>query len=171
MVIFLPLVKDLKMSKKIVLFILPFLFYSCWPTTGGDTSEPVYKPVTMERVAFEKSIALQSPQPIIKSGKIYIKGDLMFINDVNKGFHVYDYSNPKKPTLIHFIKAPGATDLAIIDEIIFINQAVDLVTATFDTSNNKLVVTNRNKNVFPQKRAPDGSFGNPTNNQIIIDWK
>jgi hypothetical protein len=42
-----------------------------------------------------ETVAFQNAQPIIKSGKIYIKDDLMFINDVNKGFHVYDYTDPK----------------------------------------------------------------------------
>jgi hypothetical protein len=33
---------------------------------------------------------------------------------------------------LHFYKAPGATDLAIKGNTVYINQAVDLVTATFD---------------------------------------
>jgi hypothetical protein len=52
--------------------------------------------------ALETSIAFQNAQPI-KSEKIYIKDDLMFINDVNKGFHVYDYTDPKNLS-DHFIK-------------------------------------------------------------------
>ncbi|OOV18741.1 hypothetical protein [Flavobacterium sp. LM4] len=95
----------------------------------------------------------------------------MFINDVNKGFHVYDYSDPKNPVRLQFIKAPGATDLAIIDDVIYINQAVDLVTIKYNSATKKIDITNRNKNVFPQKKSPNGFSGNPRENEIIIDWK
>jgi hypothetical protein len=68
---------------------------------------------------------------LLLNQKISIKDDLMFINDVNKGFHVYDYTDPKKPIRPILYKAPGATDLAIKGNTVYINQ-VDLVTATFD---------------------------------------
>jgi hypothetical protein len=67
-----------------------------------------------------------------------------------------------------FYKAPGATDLAIKGNTVYINQAVDLVTATFDpaTKNFGLLET---KNVFPQKQAQMVPW--PTNqDEIIIDW-
>ncbi|SHG03275.1 hypothetical protein SAMN05444372_1021 [Flavobacterium micromati] len=94
----------------------------------------------------------------------------MFVNDVNKGFHVYDYSNPKSPVRTNFINVPGATDLAIRDNTIYINQAVDLVTATYNITTKKFTVTNRNKNVFPQKQAPNGQSEYTKDNQVIIDW-
>ncbi|MFV8355735.1 hypothetical protein ACNQGB_06080 [Flavobacterium sp. XS1P32] len=159
------------MKKIVILMLVSFLFVSCWPTTDtGDFARQEYKPVIITRSALETSIAFQNAQPIIKSGKIYIKDDLMFINDVNKGFHVYDYTDPKKPIRLHFIKAPGATDLAIKGNTVYINQAVDLVTATFDPATKKFTVTNRNKNVFPQKQAPNGSVANTNQDEIIIDW-
>ncbi|GGF12746.1 hypothetical protein [Flavobacterium limi] len=159
------------MKKTVLLLLIISAFSSCLRPTNDDWEEKQYKPVLLQRSVFEKSIVLENPQPILKSGKIYIKGDLMFINDINKGFHVYDYSDPKNPILLQFIKAPGATDLAIIDDIIYINQAVDLVTITYNSATKKMDITNRNKNVFPQKRSPNGFYGNPKENEIIIDWK
>ncbi|CAH0335199.1 hypothetical protein FVB9288_00832 [Flavobacterium sp. CECT 9288] len=159
------------MKKTVLLLLGSILFVSCWPTTDpNDFPRQEYQPVIISRSALETSIVFQNTQPIVKSGKIYIKGDLMFINDVNKGFHVYDYSNPSKPERLYFIKAPGATDLAIKGNTVYINQAVDLVTATFDPTTKIFKVTNRNKNVFPQKQAPNGTFGYTKDNEIIIDW-
>jgi hypothetical protein len=159
------------MKKIVLLLLVSFLLISCWPTTdNGEFPQQEYKPVIVARSALETSIAFQNAQPIIKSGKIYIKDDFMFINDVNKGFHVYDYTDPKKPIRLYFIKAPGATDLAIKGNTVYINQAVDLVTATFDPATKNFTVTNRNRNVFPQKQAPNGLQGYTKENEIIIDW-
>jgi len=160
------------MKKTLLVLLIISVFSSCLRFTNDDSwEENQYKPVLLQRSAFEKSIVLESPKTIIKSGKIYIKGDLMFINDVNKGFHVYDYSDPKNPVRLQFIKAPGATDLAIIDDVIYINQAVDLVTITYNATTKKIEITNRNKNVFPQKKSPNGFSGNHKENEIIIDWE
>jgi hypothetical protein len=159
------------MKKIVFLLLASILFVSCWPPNEpNEFPRQEYQPVIITRSALETSIAFQNAQPIVKSGKIYIKGDLMFINDVNKGFHVYDYANPSKPERLYFIKAPGATDLAIKDNTVYINQAVDLVTATFDPDTKIFKVTNRNKNVFPQKQAPNGTFGYTKDSEIIIDW-
>lgn len=159
------------MKKPLLLLLISCIFSSCLYTGPNEPwEENQYKPVMLQRSVFENSIVLEKPQTIIKSGKIYIKDDLMFINDVNKGFHVYDYSDPKNPVGLQFIKVPGATDLAIIDDIIYINQAVDLVTLTYNFTTKKISITNRNKNVFPQKKSPNGFSGNPDKNEIIIDW-
>nr|WP_315188260.1 hypothetical protein [uncultured Flavobacterium sp.] len=159
------------MKKTILLLLITCIFSSCLRPENNTWEETQYNPVLLQRSVFEKSIVLENPQTISKSGKIYIKGDLMFINDVNKGFHVYDYSDPKDPVRLQFIKAPGATDLAIIDDIIYINQAVDLVTITYNSATKKIDIKNRNKNVFPQKKSPNGFSGNTNENEIIIDWK
>ncbi len=109
-------------------------------------------------------------QNLVKSGKIYIKDDLMLLNDLNKGFHVYNYSNPENPVKIAFIEIPGATDVAIRNSTIYINQAVDLVTLNYNSNTNTLNVLSRNRNIFPQKRSPDGFVGNYAENQIIVNW-
>ena len=161
----------------VYLLSLSFLLNSCfWGTDPGDPSgvmppQNYYTPIIVDRTVLESSIGTLPAQQIVKSGKIYIKDDLMFVNDVNKGFHVYNYSNPKNPVLIGFIKTPGATDLAIRNNLIYVNQAVDLVTIEYNPTNNTLTEKHRNKNVFPQKTAPNGQNGNGSENEIVIDWK
>jgi hypothetical protein len=58
-----------------------------------------YKPVLL--LSALNLHCFQNAQPIIKSGKSAIVDDLMFINDVNKGFHKHDYTDPKKPIRLH----------------------------------------------------------------------
>ena len=72
--------------KIISITLLALLLNSCG-FLGTCDDEPIdqpftdpYKAVVLERTEFENSIQVQPEQPIIKSGKIYIKDDLMFIN-------------------------------------------------------------------------------------------
>ncbi len=129
-----------------------------------------YEPVLLDRTDFENSVSLKNPISISTSGKIYIKDNLLFINEVHKGFHIYDNSDPTLPTPIKFLEAPGSTDLAIRDNIIYINQATDLISVEYDT-NNGITLTKRVINVFPELRSPDGflPYSIPENN-VVIGW-
>ncbi len=147
------------------------LFISCiFNIQPNDFQSTNYEPVYITRAQLENSVVLENPKTTIKSGKIYIKDDIMFVNDVNKGFQIYNYSNATNPVAIGYINFPGATDLAIRNNILYVNQAVDLVSVNYNFANNTIAVTNRIKNAFPQKLSPQGFSGNPTNDQIIINW-
>lgn len=147
------------------------LLQSCIYGGGDDTRTLAnFDPVIVTRDALENSVLTLPPQPLINSGKIYIKDDVMFINDVNKGFHVYDYSNPQNPVKIGFIQAWGATDLAMRANVIYVNQAVDLITLLYNPADNSITLTNRNREVFPTKPSPEGSTAHTTNDDVVIDW-
>ncbi|HEX9981130.1 MAG TPA: hypothetical protein VGB50_11260 [Flavobacterium sp.] len=155
--------------KKFYLLILATLVSGCfWP--GSEELENPYEPVVMDRPEFENSLQALPVQPMTKSGKIYIYNFLMFINDARKGFHVYNYSDPENPVEIGFINAPGATDLAMRNNIIYINQAVDLVTLSYNPDNNTIAFLHRNKNVFPQMVSPWGSAADVDDDEIVVDW-
>lgn len=158
---------------KLVFFALPLVLLSGCFGFGSDVNPPNaqnYEPVIMSRAAFENSVQLLPVQNSTKTGKIYVKEQFLFINEVNKGFHVYNYSDPANPVPIAFIQLLGATDLAVRGHTIFINQAVDLVTLVYNPNANTIAVTHRNPNVFPQKNAPDNSYTAIAPNEIIIDW-
>lgn len=164
--------------KKVIVILLVFLvlfsFQSCcyYGDCYGESPEPVnnYKPVIMNRATFEASIKILPGKNIVKSGKIYIKDDIMLVNDVNKGFHIYNYSDATNPIKIAFLEIPGATDVAIRNATIYINQAVDLVTLKYDLTTNKVSVLYRNRNIFPQKNSPQGFGAYVKENEVIIDW-
>lgn len=159
---------------RIVLSLLCSLFLvSCWWT---GPNEPDYEPyqgyqaIVLDRLEFENAVQIMPPQDVVNAGKIYIKEEFLFVNEVNKGFHVFEYSNPQTPVPVAFIAAPGATDLALRADVLYMNQAVDLVAIRYNPNSNTISITKRNRNVFPQKTAPDFSYANITENQIIVDW-
>lgn len=163
----------MKNIRLLLLFSSVFLSSCIYPGGGGDddfTPQNLYEPVVMPRAEFESAVVVKPTQDISNSGKIYIKDNLLFINEFRKGFHVFNYSNPENPIAVGFIQIPGATDLAVRNNTIYINQAVDLVTLQYSISDNSLTVTNRNRNIFPQMIAPNGEYHNAPNEQIIIDF-
>lgn len=164
----------MKQLKTFSALLLLLLLSGCWGYGTSDDMPPLqqnYDAIVMDRDAFENSVAINAPQPVVKSGKIYVKGNLLFVNDVNKGFHIYNCSNPDTMVPVAFLNIPGATDLAMRDDAVYINQAVDLVTLIYNEQANTITVTKRNKNVFPQKLPPDNSYEAVSENEVIVDWQ
>jgi hypothetical protein len=151
---------------------LSFLVIGCF---GHEEDFPtswqsIYEPVIMNRAEFEYSVGTLPSQNIVTSGKIYIFDNFLFISEVNDGFHVYNYQDPTNPVPLMYIKAPGATDLAIRNNILYINQAIDLITLKFNYQTATFEFMHRNRDVFPQKITPDGFFTPVNSDEIIVNW-
>ena len=168
----------MKNQKFIFLIFFCIAFQSCCPflvdCEGDDFIETAsrYEPIFLNRVDFEKSVNLKKSLAIGTSGKIYVKDNLLFINELNKGFHVYDNSDPANPKSIKFLEAPGSTDLAIRNTMIYINQATDLIAVEYNAATNTASLTKRIPNTFPKLRSPDGfeAYDIPENS-VVVDWK
>lgn len=165
-----------KLTNYFSVFIM-LLASSCWYTnTEDDILEPFvptyqYEAITMLRTDFENSTTLEEAKPIEETGKIYVKDNFLFINQPNKGFHVYDNSDPSNPINMAFIKVLGSSDLSIKNNMLYINNATDLIAVKTDFSANTIEITKRVVNTFPELIAPDGfSFHNTQPNEVIIDW-
>ena len=167
--------KNLKLLLFTVTLTGTLLLQSCFYNYHDDDDFPStpqysqYTPVIMSREQMVNSIKMSEPKSMKKAGKIYVKDSYIFITDENKGFHIYDNSNPNAPQLTGFLEVPGATDMAIKNNTIYINQAVDLVAVSLN--NNQVTVQKRIANTFPQKTSPDGFNHYAGENEIIVDWK
>jgi len=136
---------------------------SCTKTYTYTYYQPVYK--TREEV--RANIKSNSPKPIVNPGKIYIKDNYIFLNEVDKGIHVIDNSNPATPKNIAFIDLPGNVDIAVKDNIMYADFYMDLV--AIDISNPQNVrVTKFVDNVFPERiyygYSVDAAKG------VVCDW-
>ncbi len=167
----------MKKVKLLVLLITAAALQSCWWTNQADDiaiSQPQpsdYSPVIVARLDLETSTEFESPQPIINSGKIYVIDEFLFVNEKNLGFHVFDNSNPESPVNIGFLKVLGSSDLAIKDDVIYINNAVDLIAIQPNFSTATIEITKRIPNTFPQMFSPDGfQFYNLQEDEIIVNW-
>jgi len=166
--------KNLKLLLYSITLVTSLSLQSCFYNYHDDDDFPTpqysqYTPVIMSRAEMVNSIKMTEPKSMIKAGKIYVKDSYIFITDENKGFHIYDNSNPNAPKLTGFLEVPGATDMAIKNNTIYINQAVDLVAVSLN--NMQVTVQKRIANTFPQKISPDGRYHYAGENEIIVDWK
>ena len=164
------------MRKVYFLFlIIPFLFTS----SAYEFYNPSdYYPILMKRSELEKSVFVRDNQEIEKTGKIYYKDNIIYLNEVYKGIHVIDNSNPESPQKITFINIPGCIDIAIKNNSLLADNAIDLVSIDLSNGAKELHVTKRIRNVFPESTPPDLDYipavfnhNNRPENTIIVGWK
>lgn len=164
---------------------LALLFFSLLLTScdwGGGT-EPIqgqssaYSPVLMKRSELENSVKTDSSRTIKKPGKMYTYGNYIFISERFEGIHLIDNSDPTNPVNVLFINIPGCVDMAVKNNVLYADNAVDLVSLSLEDLNNIKEIS-RNRDVFPELFPPDFnslpieySAANRPENTIIIGWK
>lgn len=87
---------------------------------------PGYKPVYASDE--EMVIKVLGPQTMNETRKLYLYGDILFINELNKGIHIINFSNPALPIKTGFVKIYGNVDMAVKNGYMYVDQAGALVT-------------------------------------------
>lgn len=154
---------------------LPLLLLSLsscwqWERSSPPERETRYEPVIISRTQLQK-INLEAPRGTVQNAKIYLKDSIIFVNDKRAGFHIIDNMNPEAPKRLKFLNAPGATDVAIRGNILYVNQARDLVALKINAQSGTVQVLKRIVNIFPAVLSPDGDFAGVPDDKVVIDWK
>jgi hypothetical protein len=134
----------------------------CTKTHTYTYFQPVYK-TTVEVRANIKSNA---PKPVFNPGKIYIKGNYIFLNELNRGIHIIDNANPAVPKNIAFIDIPGNVDIAVKGNTMYADFYTDLVAMDISNPSN-IAVTKFVNNVFPERYYYGFSVDS---SKVICDW-
>jgi len=127
---------------------------ACWrnypppPNAGTDTYRPVYA-----SYADVRTIQTLNPQPIRNAGKIYVKDNYLFINDVGTGIHVVDNRDPVNPVKLAFLSIPGNHELAVKDSTLYADNVLDLVAFNIGNPRNVRLVR-RVENAFDYPAFP-----------------
>ncbi len=87
----------------------------------------VNNPVYMSYEDLRSAVTDTTPEEINQPGKIYLYGEYILINEVREGIHVVNNADPSNPEVINFIKIPGNIDMAIKNNILYVDSYVDLV--------------------------------------------
>lgn len=124
--------------------------------------QPVYK--TTQEV--RNNIRSNAAQPVQQPGKIYLKDQYIFLNDIDKGIHVIDNSNPSKPQNIAFIDIPGNMDMAVKGNTLYADLYTDVV--AIDISNPRQVVLKKVvENIFPERSY---MYFRPDSTKVIASY-
>ena len=171
--------------------LLSFIFCviilaSCWPKKPypdrNFVKVPGWIPIYGADTAYKKLTYHASPVPMIKAGKIYVKGNTIYQNDIGKGIHIINNSNPSAARRVAFLELPGNTEMAVKVNIMYANNYNDLV--LIDISNvtsprevkrlvNMFASYNTQKPYTWQAPPDSGYYECPRfyNDSIVIRWR
>jgi hypothetical protein len=103
--------------------------------------------VTHSLMELRTQVKPETARSMQNPGKMYVKGKFLYVNEIKKGIHIIDNSNPSAPTFVSFINIPGNGDIAIRNNTLYADSFSDLV--ALDISDPKAPKeSGRVKNVF-----------------------
>jgi hypothetical protein len=158
----------------LTLLVLAAAMTGCMDKTVERITYKANVPVYMKFDKFRSSFTKSEPVEISTPGKIYFKDNFLFVNEVSKGIHVIDNSNPANPKKVGFYEIMGNVDMAIRGNILFADSYIDLVAIDITDILNPVEI-NRIENVFPEI-VPEGDRWFPyamvdKSLGVIIEWK
>jgi hypothetical protein len=129
-----------------------------------------YEPIFMSYDEFRNvPIELQSPHPLEKVGKIYFYNRYLFVNEINKGIHIINNTNPANPIQVGFLNIVGNVDMAISGNILYADSYTDLLVIDMRIPTNPQLLQRIN-NTFSKQIFGDNGYADP-NYGIVVDWK
>jgi hypothetical protein len=147
------------MKTKIIPILMLLCFFSIFFISCEDTTFREYKgnaPVYMSYADLRKSVTEVQNVQLENPGKIYFKDNFIFIIEELKGIHIFDNIDPSAPVKRTFIKVPGAVDMAISGNILYVDSYVDLVVLDVQDVGNIREV-GRVRDIMPYTVPPTGN--------------
>jgi hypothetical protein len=127
----------------------------------------IYSPVYKSKQEVLASIKISPAQPIAVPGKIYMYGKYIFLNEVNKGVHLIDNTNPANPKSAGYISIPGNLDIAVKGNTLYADMYSDLLAIDItDPVRSRLL--NVIPGIFPE-RSYGSQFVSDTS-LVLVDW-
>lgn len=161
--------KDLLKSLAVIAMLaLGFAMQSCEDDCQETRVYMTHEPVYMLHEEIRNAIASEAPRTLQDPGKIYLYGDWILVNERLKGIHIIDNTNPTSPRNVSFINIPGNVDMAVKNNILYVDSYIDLVSIDISDPTN-ISVTSRTENAF-QLNTEHGYWVDETFG-VITEWK
>lgn len=163
--------------KQLTFLLLAMLVFTSYdPVVDNDVYYDEYRPVVVSRSVLESAVQAEAERPFENPGRIYIKGDYLFIVEKFKGVHVVNNEDPSNPVNSGFIRIPGCLNMAVKGNIMYADNSVDIIGV--DISNPALIsVVSRQRNVLPEPASPNNTYipwqyqkQNRPNDTYIVDY-
>jgi hypothetical protein len=153
---------------KLSLFVLfsSFLFTSCLKDHCKRNFR-MYIPIYKTRDAVLKEVGLTAARPIEHGGKIFSYGKYLFINEIDKGIHIIDNSNPSSPQRLGFLNIAGNLDLWVKNNLLYADCYDNLVVIDIKDMNT-IKLAESVPSVFQQREYNGASID--ASKGYVIGW-
>ena len=164
----------MKPQRIIFVLLIVLLAVGCTKDDPKFQEYTLATPITISIADLRAQVAVEAARDISESGKLYVYGDYIFVNDINEGIHVIDNSNPAMPTKLKFLRIPGNRDISVKGNVLYADSYMDLV--YFDiTDVTTISQLGRLENVLPVNFnwpvADDYATQDiDYSSEVIIDW-
>ena len=156
------------LSKTLLMAALATAFVSCKDNCVQTVTYRGTESFKISLTELRSSLKTFPAQELENPGKIYLKDNYLFINELKKGIHIIDNTNPASPKAISFIQILGNIDIAVKDNILYADSYLDFV--ALDISNPKDVKEiSRTESVFPNGQVDGLGWSYNTPDQTIYD--
>lgn len=153
----------------LTVLLLTIFSFACKKNSNITTKTiKLYTPVYSSKATALASINGSQSQAVTKAGKIYIKDNYIFLNDLNKGIHIIDNTNPSHPVQIAFLAIPGNLDIAVKGNILYADMYSDLLALDITNPRNVSIVS-KVENFFTGRMWVNG-FNTQSGDKIVADW-
>ena len=140
-----------------------------------SSDQATYEPILMKRSDMEAAVKMGESRPIESPGKMWLYNNRVFLIEQYKGIHIIDNSDPSNASTIAFLQIDGCTDLTMKDNIIYANNAIDMIGIKGNSDFSSIAVVVRNRSMLPRVSSPnpwDDSYyySKVPENSIIVNW-
>jgi hypothetical protein len=149
----------------VILYTLFFL-----PGCSKDAKTKTYsivEPVYKAKSAVFAEINGNNSEAVVTAGKIYIKDNFIFLNDIDKGIHIINNTDPSHPVQTAFLNIPGNQDMAVKGNTLYADMYGDLLAIDI-TDVHHVTVSNHLNNLFTERVTVNGF--DVDSNEVIVDW-
>ena len=146
-----------------------FLVQSCSKNNGSQfKTVTIYTPVYKNKAEVLLSINGNASTIVEHAGKLFAAGHYIFLNEVEKGIHIIDNSNPHHPVQVAFLAIPGNLDIVVKGNILYADMYNDLLALDI-TNLHQAKITNTINNFFTGRAYVHGYPAN-TEDKIATGW-
>ncbi len=142
-------------------FVLPFLSGCSKSNATYTVTYSMSVPIYVPKASLLANINGDPSTPLDSVGRVYVKDQYIYLNESNKGIHVYDNSNPSHPVQVAWLAIPGNQNIAIKGNTLYADMYEDLL--AIDISDlHQVKVTGTVVNLFPSR-----GYENSTSEMVI----
>ncbi|WP_020534195.1 LVIVD repeat-containing protein [Lewinella cohaerens] len=144
----------MKLSNNLLLYSFSLLLFLGLSSCVKDECErevtylqstPVY--MTKE-VIRQGSPVVEAARSLEQPGQFYYYNQYILIAEKGEGIHIIDNRDPQTPNIVAFLNIPGADNMAVKDNILYVNNFIDLL--AIDISNiEEASLIGRTQDIFP----------------------